>query len=370
MKALILSGGKGTRLQPITSTQAKQLVPIANKPVLFYVLETIVASGITDIGIVVGETHEAIRAAVKDGKDLGEDVSITYIQQEQPLGLAHAVKIAQPFLQNERFLMFLGDNFIEESINELVEQFAAPGCPFQAQVLLKQVAHPEQSGVAQLSSSCEDGLCEEDVRIVRLVEKPREPVSNFAVVGIYFFDEHIFEAIKAIKPSARGELEITDAIQYLIEHNYIVRPHILRGRWIDTGMMQDMLDANYVVLNHMQRCISPHASIDQTSLVDGEVILEDDVRLVNSVVRGPAIIGRNVILSNAYIGPFTAIAQDSVVVNSEIEHSIILEGCRIQDIDGRIEDSLIGRHTEISPSLVKPRAYKFLLGDYSRVGVL
>src|SRR6266487_346478 len=236
MKALILSGGKGTRLQPITSTHAKQLVPIANKPVLFYVLETIVAAGITDIGIVVGETQETIRAVVKDGKAFGSKVSITYIPQDQPLGLAHAVKIAQPFLQNERFLMFLGDNFIQENIGELVQQFSAPDCSFQAQVLLKQVPNPQQFGVALLQN--DDGqpimatkgldtdewcLHDEHLRIVRLVEKPKELISNFAVIGIYFFDAHIFEAINAITPSARGELEITDAIQYLIEGGYIVR---------------------------------------------------------------------------------------------------------------------------------------------------
>ena len=376
MKALILSGGKGTRLQPITNTMAKQLVPVANKPVLFYALETVVAAGIFDIGIIVGDAHEEIKAVVKDGKEFGPDVSITYIHQDQPLGLAHAVKIAQPFLQRDRFLMFLGDNFIEESIDELVHQFFAPGCPFQAQVLLKQVSHPEQFGVAQLCAldgqpvTSDSLLCDDDVRIVRLVEKPKEAVSNFALVGIYFFDEHVFEAIDAIRPSLRGELEITDAIQHLLDYGFIVRPHFLAGYWIDTGRMEDMLDANRAVLSHMKCSISSTAVIDQDSQVHGTVILEDHVCLINSIVCGPAIIGRNVTLSGAYIGPFTSIAQNCVVVNSEIEHSIVLQASSIHDIEGRIKDSLIGCHTQIYPSSATDRSYKFLLGDHSRIGIV
>lgn len=376
MKALILSGGKGTRLQPLTYTHAKQLVPVANKPVLFYALETIVATGIVDIGIIVGDTGAEIRAALKDGKEFGADVSITYIHQEQPLGLAHAVKMAQSFLQGERFLMFLGDNFIEEDIGPAVQRFAAPDCPFQAQIFLKQVPDPQQFGVAQLSTH--DGqpitnvaeLDNEKICVQHVVEKPREPISDFALVGIYLFDTHIFEAVDAIRPSLRGELEISDAIQYLIDRGYIVRPRIVSGYWIDTGQMQDMLDANRVILSQAKRSISSSVSIDQHSQVHGDVVLEEDVRLINSIVRGPSAIGRNVTLTNAYIGPFTAIAQDSVVVSSEIEHSIVLEGCRISNIEGRIEDSLIGCHTEIYPSKAKPRAYKLLLGDHSRIGIL
>lgn len=376
MKALILSGGKGTRLQPITHTSAKQLVPVANKPVLFYALEAIVAAGIHDIGIIVGDTHAEIQAAVKDGKEFGPGVSITYIRQEQPLGLAHAVKVAHPFLQDERFLMFLGDNFIEGDLKALVQQFFAPGCPIHARVMLKEVAAPEQFGVAELcrldGQALVDGVpfSGEEVRIVHLVEKPKEPISNFALVGIYCFDKHIFEAISAIQPSWRGELEITDAIQYLVEHDYVVQPHILSGYWIDTGKVQDMLDANRVILSRMKRAIAPTARVDPTSQLYGNVILEENVCLVNSVVRGPAIIGNNVTLTNAYIGPFTAIDRGSEVVNSEIEHSIILEGCSIRDIEGRIEGSLIGRHTHIYPSLVKPRAYKLLLADNSRLGIM
>ena len=376
MKALILSGGKGTRLHPITYTYAKQLVPVANKPVLFYAVETIVAAGIVDIGIIIGETGAEIRAAVQDGKQFGADVSITYIQQEQPLGLAHAVKIAQPFLQGERFLMFLGDNFIEEDITPAVQRFAAQDYLGHAQIFLKQVPDPHHFGVAQLCTY--DGqpvtdptnLADEEIYIQRLVEKPQEHISDFALIGIYFFDAHIFEAIDVIHPSPRGELEITDAIQYLVDHNYTVQSHIITGYWIDTGQMQDMLDANRVILSHTKRSIAASVSIDQASQVYGDVVLEENVRIINSVVRGPSAIGRNVTLTNTYIGPFTAIAQDSIVVNSEIEHSIVLEGCRITNVEGRIEDSLIGRHTEIYPSSTKPKAHKLLLGDHSRIGIL
>lgn len=376
MKALILSGGKGTRLQPITYTHAKQLVPIANKPVLFYVLETIVAAGIVDIGIIVGETGAEIQAAVKDGKEFGADVSITYIHQEQPLGLAHAVKMAQSFLQGQRFLMFLGDNFIEEDISPVVRSFADPSCLSHAQVFLKQVPDPHHFGVAQLSTSGGQPVTDktqvenEKIYVHRLVEKPKEPLSNYALIGIYLFDAHIFEGIDAIRPSPRGELEITDAIQYLIDHNYTVQPYIVTGYWIDTGQMHDMLDANRVIIGSAKRSISASACIDQQSQVHGAVVLGENTRLINSIVRGPSVIGRNVLLTDAYIGPFTAIAQDSIVIGSEIEHSIVLEGCRISNVDGRIEDSLIGCHTEIYPSPAKPRAYKLLLGDDSRVGIL
>ena len=375
MKALILSGGKGTRLQPITYTSAKQLVPVANKPVLFYAIEAIVSAGISDIGIIVGDTREEIEAAVGDGRRFGSQVRITYIHQEMPLGLAHAVKIARPFIGEERFVMFLGDNFIEESIQPLVEQFGAPDCPAQARTLLTRVRNPQDFGIAEICSldGCPAGAdassYQEEVRIVRLVEKPKEPMSDLAMVGIYFFDHHIFEAVDAIRPSARAELEITDAIQYLVDKQYCVRANILTGYWIDTGKMQDMLDANRTILSRMRRKIAESASVDEASHFYGEVVVEEHARVINSIVRGPSIIGRHVTLSNAYIGPFTAIDNQSSIVNSEIEHSIVMEGCDIGDIDGRIEDSLIGRYVRIHPSTTKPRAFKLLLGDHSRVGI-
>jgi glucose-1-phosphate thymidylyltransferase len=354
MKGLILSGGKGTRLRPITYTSAKQLVPIANKPVLFRVIETLVEAGITDLGIVVGDTAPEIKAAVGDGSRWG--ARVTYIHQPEPLGLAHAVQISEGFLGKERFVMFLGDNVIEKGIAPLARQFAESD--WNAQIVLTRVDHPEQFGVAVL----------ENGRVVRLIEKPREPPSNLALVGIYMFDHHVFEAVNAIQPSWRGELEITDAIQYLIDHGYSVYPYIHEGWWIDTGKMEDMLEANRLVLQELEpRC---EGYVDSTSQISGRVVIEKGAEIINSVIRGPAIIGEQTRIVNSYIGPFTSIYHHCEVVDSEIEHCIILEHCRILEIDQRIESSLIGRHVEISRSPLKPRAYKLMLGDYSKVGII
>jgi glucose-1-phosphate thymidylyltransferase len=354
MKGLILSGGKGTRLRPITYTSAKQLVPVANKPVLFRVIETLVEAGITDLGIVVGDTAAEIKEAVGDGSRWGAQV--TYIPQVEPLGLAHAVKISEGFLGADRFVMFLGDNVIERGIAALARQFAASD--WNAQIVLTRVDHPEQFGVAVL---------DDQGRIVRLVEKPREPPSNLALVGIYMFDPHIFEAVNAIHPSWRNELEITDAIQYLVEHGYQVYPYIHEGWWIDTGKMEDMLDANRLVLEEMEPRVGGY--VDSTSQLCGKVVIETGAEIINSTIRGPVIIGEHTRIVNSYIGPFTSIYHHCEVVDSEIEHCIILEHCRIE-LDQRIENSLIGRHVEISRSPLKPRALSFMLGDYSRVGVL
>jgi len=354
MKGLILSGGKGTRLRPITYTSAKQLVPVANRPVLFRVLDAMVEAGITDIGIVVGDTAPVIEAAVGDGSAWG--ARVTYIHQEAPLGLAHAVKIAEDFLVDDRFVMVLGDNVIEGGITALVKQFTASD--WNAQIVLKRVENPQQFGVAELR----------DGRIVRLVEKPKHPPSDLAVVGIYMFDHHVFEAVKAIQPSWRGELEITDAIQYLIEKGYQVYPYIHEGWWIDTGKMEDMLEANRLVLESNQSRIE--GSVDADSKVNGKVVIEKDAEIINSTVRGPAIIGERTRVVNAYIGPYTSIYHDCLIADCEIEHSIIMEECKIADIHYRIEDSLIGRNVEIVRSPVKPRAYKMVLGDHSKVGIL
>ncbi len=354
MKGLILSGGKGTRLRPITYTSAKQLVPVANRPVLFRVLDAMVEAGITDIGIVVGDTAPIIEAAVGNGSAWGAEV--TYIHQEAPLGLAHAVKISEEFLTNDRFVMFLGDNVIEGGITSLVEQFAASD--WNAQIVLKQVENPQQFGVAELRNG----------RIVRLVEKPKDPPSDLALVGIYMFDHHIFEAVKAIEPSWRGELEITDAIQYLIEEGYQVYPYVHEGWWIDTGKMEDMLEANRLVLETNESRME--GFVDADSKVNGKVVIEKDAEIINSTVRGPAIIGERTRVVNAYIGPYSSIYHDCLIADCEIEHSIIMEHCKITDIHHRIEDSLIGRHVEIVRSPVKPRAYKMVLGDHSKVGML
>ena len=355
MKGLILSGGKGTRLRPITYTSAKQLVPVANKPVLFRVIQEICNAGIDDIGIIVGgDTAPEIQAAVGDGSRWG--VKITYINQAQPLGLAHAVKTAQGFLGEERFVMFLGDNVIQGGIHELVRQFASSA--WNAQIVLKEVQNPQAFGVAELSEG----------RIVRLVEKPREPKSNLALVGIYMFDANIFDAVDHISPSWRGELEITDAIQYLVEKNYQVYPYVHKGWWIDTGKMEDMLAANSLVLDELSPSIEGY--VDRDSQLSGKVIIERGAEIINSVIRGPAIIGENCRIVNSYVGPFTSIYHHTTIDSSEIEHSIVLENCRIVAIPDRIEDSLIGRSVEIARSPIKPKAYKLVLGDHSKVGIL
>lgn len=354
MKALIVSGGKGTRLRPITYTSAKQLVPVANRPVLFRAIDQVVEAGITDLGIVVGDTAPDIRAAVGDGGRWGAQV--TYIHQEAPLGLAHAVKISEDFLSDDRFVMFLGDNVIEGGIASLVEQFSASD--WNAQIVLKRVEDPRQFGVAELR----------DERVMRLVEKPKEPPSDLALVGIYMFDRHVFEAVKAITPSWRGELEITDAIQYLLDRGYEVHPYIHNGWWIDTGKMEDMLDANRLVLDELEPRVEGY--VDRNSTLTGKVTVEKGAEIISSVIRGPAIIGEETRIVDSYIGPFTSIYHHVEIESSEIEHSIVMEHSRIIAIDQRIEDSLIGRNVEITRSRLKPRAYKLTLGDYSKVGII
>ena len=359
MKGLILSGGKGTRLRPLTYTSAKQLVPVANKPVLFYAIETLVEAGIREIGVIVGDTREEIKAAVGTGERWG--VSITYIPQEAPLGLAHAVKIARDYLGDSRFVMYLGDNMIEESIRPLVEEFAAGNGDYNCQILLKSVDNPQSYGVAELDP-------ENPNRVRRLVEKPREPVSDLALVGIYMFDRHVFEAIENIRPSWRNELEITDAIQYLVDAGYEVRPQTVQGWWVDTGKQADMLEVNRLILDRLERNVA--GVVDRDSAVSGKVVVAKSAEIINSVVRGPAIIGDHCRIVNSYIGPFTSINHHCVITDSEIEHSIILENSQVLDIHGRIEDSLIGRNVVVEKSPIKPKAYKMLLGDNSRVGIL
>ncbi len=355
MKGLILSGGKGTRLYPLTFTSAKQLIPVANKPVLFRVIEAIRDAGIDDIGIVVGDTEAEIRKAVGTGNRWR--VKITYIRQEAPLGLAHAVKISRDFLGDDRFVMFLGDNVIQGGISPLIRQFEASD--WNCQIVLTEVEHPQQYGVAEL---------DEEGRVVRLVEKPKEPPSNLALVGIYMFDHHIWEAVEEIRPSWRGELEITDAIQWLVDHNYKVYPYIHRGWWIDTGRPGDMLEANSLVLEELKPYIAGY--VDRDSEVDSRVTVEKGAEVINSVVRGPAIIGRNTRIVNSYVGPFTSIGNDCLVQDSEIERSIVLEHSVIQDLPARVQDSLIGRHVTLRRSPIRPKALKLTLGDYSDLGLL
>lgn len=354
MKGLILSGGKGTRLRPITYTSAKQLVPVANKPVLFYAIEYLVEAGITDIGIVVGDTKADVKAAVGDGSALG--ARVTFVEQDQPLGLAHAVKISRDFLGDDRFVMLLGDNVIEGGITRLVDAFRQGD--MDCQIILTPVPDPQNFGVAQLDGD----------RVLRLVEKPREFIGDLALVGIYMFNHKVFEAVNAIKPSRRGELEITDAIQHLLEQGEVVRPYVHRGWWFDTGKMEDMLAVNRFVLESREaECAG---TVDADSQLHGRVILEKGAEVIGSVVRGPAIIGERTRIVNSYVGPFTSIYHDCLVSNSEVEHCIVLENCQIRDLPHRLEDSLIGRNVELSRSPMKPKALKMMLGDNSKVGLL
>lgn len=354
MKGLILSGGKGTRLRPLTYTAAKQLVPVANKPVLFYAVEDLVASGITDIGIIVGDTAEQIKAAVGDGSRFG--ACVTYIQQDRPAGLAHAVGTARDFLGADRFVMYLGDNFIREGIAPLVRAFAASSA--NARIMLYRVPNPCDFGVAVLDGD----------RVTRLVEKPRQPLSDLAIVGVYMFDRHVFEAVDNIVPSARGELEITDAIQWLVDSGYHVQPHVLDGYWIDTGKMEDMLEANRLVLEVLKPAV--RGSVDDVSQIVGTVVIDEGAQIRNSVLRGPLIIGAHTQVIDSYVGPYTSIDHDCLLQGVEVANSIVLEHSRIVDIEHRIEESLIGRYAQVHRSPAKPRAYKLLLGDHSKVVVL
>jgi glucose-1-phosphate thymidylyltransferase len=353
MKGLILSGGKGTRLRPLTYTSAKQLVPVANKPVLFYGIEAIAAAGITDIGIVVGETRAEIRAAVGDGSRFG--VRVEYIEQEAPLGLAHAVKISQPFIGTDPFVMYLGDNLLASGITHFVREFEQEKPA--AQILLARVPDPQMFGVAELN----------DGRVVRLVEKPKEHIGDHALVGVYMFGPDVFESVNRIRPSFRNELEITDAIQDLINRGLTVRPHVVKGWWKDTGKLEDMLEANRLILETFEPRLE--GTIDAESRIEGKVVIEPGAIVERSVIRGPAIIGRGARVMHAYVGPFTAISDNVEIQDTEIENSIVLEGSSLRDLSNRVSDSLIGRNVRIYRVPVKPSAYRFMLGDNSEVGI-
>ncbi len=356
MKGLILSGGKGTRLYPLTYTRAKQLIPVANKPILFRVIESIRDAGITEIGIVIGDTGNEIREAVGDGSRWG--VAITYIPQEAPLGLAHAVKISREFLGEDRFVMFLGDNVIQGGIHRLITDFDQ-NPTWNSQIVLTRVEQPQQYGVAKLTPHGQ---------IECLIEKPKDPPSDLALVGIYMFDRFIFEATEAIRPSWRGELEITDAIQWLVDHGYTVFPYVHDGWWIDTGRPDDMLEANSMVLEELVPEIK--GNVDAQSEVDSRATIQAGAEIIHSTIRGPAIIGENTRIVNSYVGPFTSIYHDVVIENCEIERSIVLENSMLKDIGVRVQDSLIGRDVLVSRSDYRPRSLKLNLGDHSKVGLI
>jgi glucose-1-phosphate thymidylyltransferase len=353
LKGLVLSGGAGTRLRPITHTSAKQLVPVANRPVLFYGLEALREAGVTDVGIIVGDTHAEIEAAVGDGSALG--VRATYIRQSAPLGLAHAVLTAEEFLDGSPFVMYLGDNLLRDGITELVDRFRAGTA--DAMILLQRVPDPQSYGVAELEGG----------RVVRLVEKPAEPRSDLALVGVYMFSPAIMESAKAITPSGRGELEITDAIQHLIDRGLTVEPHEVTGWWKDTGRIEDMLEANRLILDVLEPRLDGEL-VDST--LEGRVAVEAGARLVRSSVRGPAIIGAGAVIEDAYVGPYTAVSPRVVIRRAEVEHSIILEDSRLEGLDARVESSLIGRGVTILRTDEKPRAYRFMVGDSASIGLV
>ena len=354
MRGLILSGGKGTRLRPITHTSAKQLVPVANKPVLFYGIEAMAAAGIEEVGIIIApETGAEIQEAAGDGSQFG--IRIEYIEQEAPLGLAHALLTAEQFLAGSPFVMYLGDNLLRDGIVDLVETFRTEQP--DALILLTPVPDPESYGVAEL----------DDGRVARLVEKPEQPQSDLALVGVYMFTPAIFEAARSIEPSARGELEITDAIQALVDRGLRVDPHIVHGWWKDTGQVQDMLEANQLILDDLDESVKGEL-ID--SRVEGRVEIAEGARLERATVRGPAIVGRGTHITDAYIGPYTAIGDDVKITNAELEHSIVLSGSTISDLEYRIEASLIGKNVRIGRGPALPKAYRFVVGDNADVQIL
>lgn len=359
MKALILCGGIGSRLKPMTHTQAKQLLPVANKPIVYYGIESIVRAGIKEIGIVVGETGDEVRRQIGDGAQW--NIRITYIHQNQPLGIAHAVKICKDFLKNDPFVVYLGDNIIKHEISILVKQFCSQN--LDALIQLKEVDDPTSFGVAELNDRG---------NVVQLEEKPKTPKSNLALVGVYLFNTEIHAAINKLQPSGRGEYEITDAIQRLLDAGLKIGSNILTDWWLDTGKKDDLLEANRIVLDEFpdRQEIAPNVQIESKSKISGRLQIATGTQIQNCTIRGPVAIGENCRLQDAYIGPFTAIGNEVEISSSEIEHSIILNGGCIKNLDNRIADSLIGKNAEISKIKSRPEAFRFLLGDDSKVEIL
>ena len=354
MKALILSGGKGTRLRPLTHTGAKQLVPVANKPILWYGIESIVKAGITEIGIIISpETGEEIRRKTGSGEQFG--ANITYILQDEPLGLAHAVKIGRPFLGDSPFIMYLGDNLIQDDIKVFLDKFKNQH--LDELILLRSVSNPTAFGVA---------VVDDKGRVLKLVEKPKNPPSNLALVGVYFFSPAVHQAIDNIQPSPRGELEITDAIQELINTDKIVESVQLQGWWLDTGKKDDLLEANRIILD-TNLSIDKAGNIDDKSKISGRVNIKGNTTIINSTIRGPVIIGENCHIENCFIGPYTSIGDKCTLVDADIEHSVLLESAQILEIDQRIVDSLIGERAKLEMAPQRPKALRFMVGDDSHV---
>jgi glucose-1-phosphate thymidylyltransferase len=353
MKALVLSGGHGTRLRPITHTSAKQLVPIANKPVLFYGLESLRDAGIRDVGIIIGATGDEVRAAVGDGSQFG--LAVTYIPQEAPLGLAHCVLIARDFLGDDDFVVYLGDNFIIDGISAVVDRFRAtrPG----AQLLLTKVSDPRQFGVATLGP---------DGQVVDLQEKPAQPRSDLAIVGVYLFTPAIHASVRAITPSSNGELEITDAVRHLLASGADVRAQVISGYWKDTGRVEDMLECNRLVLEHTEAAVS--GDVDAGTEAVGRVVVEEGAVVRRSRLVGPLVIGRGATVSDSYVGPFTSIGPGCTLTGTEIEFSIVMAGSSLTGVP-HIRDSLIGRNVDVALTATFPRAHRLVVGDHSQVRI-
>jgi len=354
LKALIASGGRGTRLRPITHTQNKHLIPIANKPILHYAIEAATGAGIKEIAIVHNADSDEVPKAIGDGSRWG--VRITYIPQLVPGGLSQVVALSEKFMGRDKFIFYLGDNMVVGGVKRFVDEFERSGC--NCFLTLAKVKDPERFGVPEIK----------DGRIVSVEEKPKNPKSSFAVSGIYLYDSCIFEAVKAIKPSARGELEISDAHQYLIDKGYKVGYAEITGWWKDTGKPNDLLEANRLVLDNITPTID--GSVDNHSTVSGKVVIGKGARIVNSIVRGPAIIGENCVIEDAYVGPFTAVGNNTVIRKSEVEYSIILRDCKILSIGIRLEGSILGNDVEVVEGTGKPRVHRFMIGDQSRVEVV
>ncbi len=354
MKAVVLAGGKGTRLRPITHTMSKHLIPIANKPMIFYALEDVAGAGIEEAVIIVGpgEIGEEVKSVVGDGSQFG--LKISYAVQPEPLGIAHALTFARDFVGEEPFVVYLGDNLLKGGIREFVERFSSDSP--DAMVLLCPVPDPQRFGVAEIREG----------KLVRLVEKPKEPPSELALTGIYFLTPLIFEAIKRLKPSWRGEYEITDAIQMLIDEGRDVRYEIVREWWKDTGKLDDLLEANRLLLEDVETLIE--GEVDAESRVEGRVRLDKGAKLIRSVVRGPAIIGEGTVVEDSYIGPFTSISENVAIRRSEVENSIILSDSILEDIP-RLEGSLIGKSTVVRRTKVRPQAIRLMIGDHSEVTI-
>jgi glucose-1-phosphate thymidylyltransferase len=354
MKGLVLAGGFGTRLRPLTYTGAKQLIPVANKPIIFYGIEALTKANVKELGIIVGDTEDEVKNTVGKGEQWG--VSITYIQQQAPLGLAHAIKISKPFLGDEPFIMYLGDNILKEGIDDFVHTFKK-NQP-NALILLTEVPNPQDFGVA---------VIDDKGNVKKLTEKPKKPPSNLALVGVYLFDKEIFKAIEHIKPSWRNELEITDAIQWLLDNHYKVESHMVKGWWKDTGKPDDIIEANLLVLENIK---SLNKGKQADSTINGRVRAEQGSIVEKSVIRGPVVIGKNSKIINSYIGPFSSIGDNVVIENSEIECSVIMEGAKIKNVEKRIDRSIVGKNVVINVTTQSPRTHKFILGDQSYLEIV